>query len=626
MSLSAAIKLIKPGKRIYLSDGSTTPLGLIPGLLDPSAGLGDNAIVHMLTLGDAPYVRPEYASTFRHNALFIGPNVRAAVCEGRADYTPAFLSEIPALIRSGRLPIDVALISVTPPDEQGYCSFGTHIDLAPAVIEVAEIIIAQVNPRMPRVPSPARIHVDQIDALVLAEHEIPELQPADHNGATGAIAQAVADLVPNGATLQVGIGRLPNAILACLSDHADLGVHSELISDGVMHLMKRGVINGTKKTLNPGKVISSFIMGTKALYDFVHENPAIELHPVDYTNDPFIVAQHDNMMAINTGLEIDLTGQVCSDSIGDRFYSGIGGQVDFIRAAARSKGGKAIIALPSTAQSGTVSRIVPRLSRGAGVVTTRGDVRWVVTEWGTVNLHGLTVRERAMALISIAHPRFRPWLMAEAKRAKFIYADQLEPPMEAPQYPRRLECASTLPDGREILIRPIKLTDESRLHEMFYRLSEETVYKRFCGIIKYMPHKNVQRFCTVDYTRDMTLAATLCVGEAEKIIGLATYNLNPRTGFAEVGLVVDDAFQGRGVGKLMMRKLTEFAKSHGVKGFTAYTAGYNSAMLRTFRQTGHAVETTAEPHGVAIRIPFTDGLSKAAPTAPRDESISPACA
>jgi len=598
------MKLIKPGMRLYLSDGSSTPLGLIPGLLDPNSTFGDNQIIHMMTLGEAGYTRPEYASQFRHNALFIGANVRAAVADGRADYTPAFLSEIPALIRSGRLPIDAALLAVTPPDEHGFCTFGTHVDLAPAVVEVAELIIVEVNPQLPRVGSPARIHVDEIDAMVLAEHPVPELKCAQDTDVTRAIGRNVADLVPNGATLQIGIGAVPNAILSCLTGHNDLGVHSELISDGVMMLARRGVINGTRKSINNGKIVSSFMMGSREFYEFANNNSAIELHPLDYTNDPLIIAQHDHMMAINTCLEIDLTGQVCSDSIGERFYSGVGGQVDFIRGAARSKGGKPIIALQSTAQSGVVSRIVPRLSRGAGVVTTRGDVHWVVTEWGAVNLHGLTVRERAMALISLAHPKFRPWLAAEAKRSRLIYADQLEPPFDTPLYPCDLESRSVMTDGREFVTRPIKPTDEPLVQAMFYRLSQDTVYKRFCGIVKYMPHKNLQRFCTVDYVRDMTFIATVRQNDLEKIVGIATYNRSDKTGFAEVGLVIDDAYQFLGIGKQLMRKLTDHAKARDIRGFTAFTIGMNSPMLRTFGHTGHTVEVHPESHGCAIRISF----------------------
>lgn len=606
MALPAAIALVRPGDRIYLSAGSAAPLGLIPGLIDDRATLGDNEIIHLLTLGEAPYVRPEFAGRFRHNALFIGPNVRQAVTEGRADYTPAFLSELPRLIRSGRVPIDVALLSVTPPDADGYCSFGTHIDLAPAVVEVARRIIVEVNPLMPRTCGPARLHVDQIDALVEAAHPLPELQGPKERNETEAIARHISGLVPDGATLQLGIGAIPDRVLAFLHDRHDLGIHTEMFSDGVIDLAERGVITGQKKTLNRGKIIASFVLGTRRAYDWLNANAAVELHPVDYTNDPFVIAQHDNMIAINTCLEVDLTGQVCSDSIGTRFYSGIGGQVDFIRGAARSRGGKPIIAMPSTARAGIVSRIVPRLDDGAGVVTTRGDVHWVVTEYGAVNLHGLSVRERAMALISIAHPKFRPWLLAEAKRLNFIYADQLEPPIELPTYPGELESREQLRDGTSIVVRPVKPTDETLLHRMFYRLSRETVYKRFCGIVKYMPHRDLQRFCQVDYRRDMSLVATVGQGDSEVIVALAMYVLDERTRFAEVALVVDDAYQHRGIGKLLMHRLTAIAEARQLRGFTAYTLGYNSPMLRVFQSTAHPVEVTPENEGFVVRISFTD--------------------
>ncbi len=426
------------------------------------------------------------------------------------------------------------------------------------------------------------------------------LSPENH--ITAAIGANVADLIQSGATLQIGIGSVPNAILSCLSDREGLGVHSEMISDGVMMLANRGVITGEKKSLNRGKIVSSFVMGSRSCYESVRDNPAIELHPVDYTNDPWVIGQQENMIAVNTGLEVDLTGQVCSDSIGDRFYSGIGGQVDFIRGAARSKGGKPIIALPSTAKSGTLSRIVPRLGPGAGVVTTRGDVHWIATEWGTVNLHGLSVRERALALISVAHPRFRPWLLAEAKHARFVYMDQLEPPMDTPVYPRRLESRARLGDGTEILIRPIKCTDESLLHGLFYRLSQETVYKRFCGIVKQMPHKDLQRFCTIDYVRDMTLAATIMRGDIERIVALATYNLNAQSGFAEIAMVVDDPFQGRGIGKLLMQRITDLAKARQLKGFTAYTLGHKARCCACFDPP--VTESKRPPTGTASRCAF----------------------
>lgn len=610
MPLARAIAMIRKGEHIHVSDGSATPLGLFPGLVDPDAPLGDNEIIHLLTLGDAPYVRPEFTDRFRHNALFIGPNVRDAVVEGRADYTPVFLSEIPNLIRSRRIPVDVSIVSVTPPDADGYCSLGTHIDISPAAIEAARLVIAEVNPRLPRTFGPYRLHIDTIDAMVEADHAIPALPPPPARPETEAIARNIADLIPNGATLQLGIGAIPNAVLSFLQNHNDLGIHTEMFSDGVMELAKRGVINGSRKTLHPGRMISSFLLGTQPLYEFVDCNPMVELYPVDYTNDPFIIAQNDDMIAINTALQVDLTGQVCSDSIGTQFYSGIGGQVDFIRGAAKSRRGKPIIAIPSTACNGTVSRIVPHLEEGAGVVTTRGDVHYVVTEYGVADLHGRNIRERAMALISIAHPKFRPWLLAEAKQRRFVYSDQLEPPINAPIYPRELESVTQARDGTPIQIRPIKPTDEALLHDMFYRFSRETVYQRFFAIRNYMLHSSLQTFCNIDYAHDMTLVAVRRMGESELIVGMALYALNKKTGFAEAAFVVSDEYQDRGIGTLLLRKLTQIALGRGVKGWTADVLANNLRMLRVFEKCGFPVESEIQDGVQSLRIPFTEsGLS-----------------
>ena len=599
-----AIAQIRRGEHIYLSAGSAAPLGMYRYLCDEDAPLGDNIIYHLLTLGDAPYVDPKFQGRFRHNALFIGPNVRKAVQEGRADYTPVFLSEIPGLIRSGRIPIDVAIVSVSPPDEEGFCTFGTHVDIAPAACEVARLIIAQVNPQMPRTRGPCRLHVDQIHWMVEIDQPLPELPARKPREETEQIARHIAELIPDGATLQLGIGGIPDGVLRFLRDRRDLGIHTEMFSDGVVELVEAGVITGRQNNLNPGKLIASFVMGSRRAYQWLHENDRVELHPVDYTNDPFVISRNENMIAINTCLEIDLTGQVCSDSIGTSFYSGIGGQVDFIRGAARAPGGKPIIALPSTASGGVISRIVPRLADGAGVVTTRGDVHWVVTEYGAVNLHGLNVRERAMALISIAHPKFRPWLLAEAKKLKLIYADQLEPPVYVPLYPKQLETWARTKDGVDLLIRPIKPTDESLLRELFYKLSDQTIYQRFFATKKYMPHENLQRFCTIDYDRDMTLVAVIRDHDRERVVGWAMYVRNERTGFAEASFVVADAWQGRGIGTLLMRRLTEIAEARGVRGFTAMTLADNVPMLRVFEKCGYPVEVQREGEILRLRIPF----------------------
>lgn len=604
VSIEKAIGMIRRGERIYLSAGSAVPQGAFPALCAEDAPLVDNEISHLLTLGDAPYAKPEFAGRFRHRALFIGANVRRAVAEGRADYTPVFLSEIPGLMRSGKIPVDVAIMSVTPPNDEGYCSFGTHVDLAPAAVSAARLVIAEVNPRMPWVNSPHQLHVDQIGAMFEGDHPLPELPVHKNRPETEEIARHIAELIPDGATLQMGIGGIPDGVLKFLADRRDLGIHTEMFSDGVVDLVERGIITGRSKTIHPNKIIASFTLATKKTYEWINHNPMVELHPSDYVNDPCIIGQHDKMIAINTCLEIDLTGQVCSDSIGQSFYSGIGGQVDFIRGAARSRGGKPIIALPSTAMNGVVSRIVPRLDQGAGVVTTRGDVHYVVTEYGAVDLHGRTVRERAMALISIAHPKFRPWLLAEAKRQNLIYSDQLEPPVYTPVYPRSLETRMTANNSHELLIRPIKPTDESLLHDLFYGLSKETVYQRFFATRQYFPHENLQRFCTIDYDRDMTLVASYREGDVERIVGWACYFLDPQTQMADASFVVDDQYQGHGVGTTLMRRLTEIAEARGVRGFTAQVLANNARMLRVFEKCGYPLHTEQSGETITIRIPF----------------------
>lgn len=377
-------------------------------------------ILHLHTEGTADYVRPEMAGHFRHNALFVGANVREAVNAGRADFTPVMLSEIPALFDS-KLSLDVALIQVSPPDRFGFCSLGISVDCAKPAAEKAQVVIAQVNQQMPRTHGDSFIRVDQIHHLVPIDEPLIEVAcpPADETARR--IGENVAALIENDSTLQIGIGAIPNGVLEALGGHRHLGIHTEMFSDGLLDLVERGVVDNQLKSYHRGKIVTSFVMGTRRLYDFVHDNPMIEMHPVTFTNDPDLIARNNNMAAINSAIEVDLTGQVCADSIGHRLYSGIGGQLDFVRGAAKSRGGKAIIALPSTAQKGTVSRIVVELKPGAGVVTTRGDVRFIVTEYGVADLHGCTLRERARALIEIAHPSFRDSLMETARRSHTLH-------------------------------------------------------------------------------------------------------------------------------------------------------------------------------------------------------------
>jgi len=418
--VDSAMMAIQSGNRVYLAGGAGVPVELSQGLTRRAKDVRGVEITHILTFADAPYVEPQYQDALRVNALFIGSNVRSAVQEGRADFTPVFLSEIPRLFRTGALPIDVVLMSVTPPDEHGFCSFGVEVGTTKPAAESATVIIAEVNRQMPRTLGDSFIHVSRLHHIVEVDYPLPEAPQGGSSEQHMLVGQHIAEMIPDGATLQMGIGSIPDAVLKNLSNHKDLGVHTELFSDGVIDMVEAGVITCSKKSFHPGKIIAGFLFGSKRLYQFVHNNPLIELHPTDYVNDPFNIAQNDDMVAINSAIQVDLTGQVCADSIGPRIFSGVGGQVDFIRGAARSKGGLPIIAFLSTAKNDTISRIVPMLNEGAGVVTTRNDVHFVVSEYGVASLYGKTIRQRAKELINIAHPKFREELSAAGHQLGYL--------------------------------------------------------------------------------------------------------------------------------------------------------------------------------------------------------------
>lgn len=409
-----AVKLVQPGDRVYLHEAAMTPHELLDALVHRAVELRDVETVSLHTEGPAPHVAPGLAGQIRHNALFVGANVRAAVNEGRADYTPVFLSRIPALFRGGELPLDVALLQVSPPDRHGFCRLGTSIACARAAADCARAVVALVNPRVPRTMGNSAVHVSRFSALVAADRPLPTIQPEPAGPIERQIGAHVAELVPEGATLQMGIGAVPNAVLALLADREDLGVHTEMFSDGLVELAERGVITNRHKTTWPGRIVTSFALGSQRLYDFVDGNPFVEFHPSDVVNDTREIRRNERMTAINSAIEIDLTGQVVADSVGGRIYSGIGGQMDFIWGASLAPGGRAILAFPATAKRGTVSRIVPTLAPGSGVVTSRGHVQYVVTEFGAVNLAGTSLRRRAELLIAIAHPDLRSDLAASA--------------------------------------------------------------------------------------------------------------------------------------------------------------------------------------------------------------------
>ena len=586
-----AIATIRRGDKVFIGSGAAEPQVLVKSLIASAGRLADTRIMHIMTLGVAPYTEEKFTDQFRHNAFFIGANTRQAVAQGRADYTPVFLSEIPALFRSGQTPVDVALIQVSLPDKHGFCSYGVSTDVVKSGAESATKVIAEINPRMPRALGDCFINMNDIDIAVPVDVPLLYSHRERADEVARRIGKNIASLIPDGSTLQMGIGTIPDSVLQYLTDKKDLGVHTEMFSDGFMELALSGVINNSRKSIHTGKTVASFCMGSQALYDYVDNNPSIEFHPTEYTNDPFIISRNDNMMAINSAIEVDLSGQVCADSLGTMFYSGIGGQVDFVRGAARSKGGKPIIAMPSTAKDDSVSRISVHLKSGAGVVTTRGDVHYIVTEWGIAYLHGKNIRERAMALIGVAHPKFRKALLEEAKRINYIYKDQILPE-EGVVYPEDLETVMTTSDGAELVVRPVRPTDEEMLSDMFYDLSDQTIINRFFSMLKSMPHRKLQTLCCIDYVSEMSLVAIAGVPSKQKIVGLGSYHVDLATQKAEIAFLVADAWQGKGIGTYLMQSLVKIARSRNLKGLTAEVLRDNVAMIALMHKSGIPPKST----------------------------------
>ncbi len=585
---------IHAGDRIFLSTGCAEPQYLVKQLVQyienhPKA-FYDAEILHVWTLGVAPYTDEKFRSNFRLNSFFVNNNTRDAVNTGMADYAPIFLSHVPDLFRKGLVPSNVALIQTSPPDNHGYMSLGISVDIVKAAIESASMVIAQVNSNMPRVHGDTFIHIEDVNYIVPHDEPLLEYRPLVSDEIAQRIGKFVSRIIQNGDTIQVGYGSIPNAILANLGEKRDLGVHTELFSDGLVDLMTRGIVNNSRKSIHKGKTVASFCMGIESTYDFIHDHPGVEFRPIDYTNNPLVIAQNRGMTAINSALEIDLTGQTTADSIGTKFFSGIGGQADFMRGAILAPGGKSILALQSTADNETISRIVPTLREGAGVTLVRGDVDYIVTEYGIAFLRGKNIRERAMALISIAHPKFRPMLIRKAKKLNFIYADQAFIPGKRGMYPEHLEVYRTLRNGLGIQLRPVRINEESLLKDFFYSLSDQSMYRRFISVRKDMHHERLQEFVVIDYTREMVILAVAREGEKEVVVGVGQYGIHEESHTAEVAFVVKDDHQELGIGHELLSYLTYLAKKQGLLGFTAEVLMENRPMLHLFEKMGFDID------------------------------------
>jgi len=606
--LESIFRKIQPGCHIFVGTACAEPVFLVKSLIqyvneNPKAFF-DAEVLQVVTLGVAPYSDEKFKDNFRHNAFFIGKSSRDAINSGLADYTPIFLSQVPDLIYRKLIPIDVALIQVSLPDAHGFVSLGISVDIVKAAVEKASIVIAQVNANMPRVHGETFLHIEQIDYLVPYDEPLLEYSLTVPDDIAERIGNNVSRIIKDGDTLQVGYGAVPNAVLAHLKDKNDLGIHTELLTEGVVNLMKLGVVNNSRKELNRGKTVASFCMAKREVYEYLHDNPAFEFRPINYTNNPLNIARNRNMVAINSAIEIDLTGQATAESLGKIFYSGVGGQADFMRGAVLSSGGRTILAMQSTAKNGEVSRIVPFLKEGAGITLTRGDIQYVVTEYGIAYLHGKNVRERAIELISVAHPKFRQWLIDQAKASSLIYKDQAFLSGEKGEYPASLETYRTTKTGLQIFIRPVKITDEHILKDFFYSLSDDTIYSRFVNMRREMHHEDLQRYCVVDYTKELVILAIVDVEGREVVVGIAQYFMDENNHTAEVAFVVRDDYQNKGIGWELLSYITYLARKKGLLGFTAQVLVSNKPMLHLFEKKGFVIEKRRESETYELKLSF----------------------
>ncbi len=605
-----ALTHVKPGQRVFVGTGCGEPVSLVQALVARAGELADVEIVHLLTKGDAPYADAKYSDVFAINSFFIGGNVRDMIQQGAGSYTPILMSDISRLFDSGQLPLDVVLVQVTPPNERGRVSLGISVDVVKSAAENGSLVIAQVNPQMVWTRGDSSMDIYDLDILVPVDEPLLERPSKPLSDVTKQIAKNIVSLVDDGSTLQFGMGRLPGvgrippAVMHYLTDKKNLGIHTEFITDDVIELLESGAVTGSRKSTDRGKIVTSFCMGTKKLYDLVDDNSLFSFRSTDYVNDPFVISRQHKMVAINMALEIDLTGQVCADSRGDKFYSGIGGQVDFNWGAAHSKGGKAIIVISSLSMRDKGSRIVCRLTPGSGVVTTRGTVQYVVSEYGVAYLAGKNIQERALALISIAHPDFRESLLKEAIAARYIRQDFADMEGRFVVASEEMKTSMLLDDGTQLQFRPIHPTDEANMRDLIYDLSQETIYYRFMSNQQKFGHQQIHNFVWVDHRKDVAIVGVVPEAHGEDIVAVGRYYLDERTNRAEVAFVIRDTWQNKRIGTFLFKQLIAIAKRSGISGFTAEVLRENSRMQAIFKSSGYELKSSIEEGVYSFWIDF----------------------
>jgi len=603
----ASVKKIRNGSRVFIGTGCGEPQRLIKAMVE-DLSIQDIIIYQMLSSTLSNYVDDEnFLSRFSIKLFFISVLMRQSAFEGKIDYIPVYLSQIPQIFEHHEIGLDVALIQVCPPDRHGYCSLGISVDITLSGMKNADVVIAQVNPRMPRTWGDSMVHIDEIDFLVEYEEPLLESLPETKNQqVVERIGHYVNMLVDDRSTLQIGFGHLPDAILPYLADKKDLGIHTQVITDGLLPLFKNKVINNRKKNYLPDRVVATLCMGSKALYEYVDNNPMFYFKSSDFVNDPNVIAKNDNFISISSALEVDLTGQVCSDSKGYLFYSGIGDQVDFIRGSSMSNGGFSIIIIPSTAQNGAISRIVPHLSEGAGVATTRGDIDIIVTEYGIAEMGRKSIFQRVMELAQIAHPKFRKELIRQAKNRHYIFPDQLPPTSQDLLFLDSYNYSMKLKNGKDVEFRPLLPSDEFESRHFFYSLQEDSIYYRFFNKRKVFSRKMLQQqWAEVDYRRNMTLIGLMQIGKRKQIVAIGSY-ADVSSDSAEVAFLVKEELHGMGIAGFLLESLETIAKENNYKQFIATVLAENRKMLKVFQKRYPKAKSIRAGSGeVEVTMSFT---------------------
>jgi acyl-CoA hydrolase/RimJ/RimL family protein N-acetyltransferase len=596
-----AVSCIKSGDRVFIGTGCAAPRTLVSALENLEKKLNDVLVYHVMADGAIPFTNGSPKTKFYHKAFFVDRAMQEVIKQGKGDYIPMSLAQVPSLLKNGGLTFDVALVQVTCPDKNGFISLGVSADITHAAVQNARVVIAELNSNMPRTHGNTAMSIDNLDRAVVVHTPVSEyLYPDLPHALAKPIARYVASIVDDGSTLQIGLGKIPNTVVKYLTQRRNLGIHSDVITDALVELIDLGVVNGQQKTLHPGQIVASYCLGTRRLYDLIDNNPLFCFQPLEYVCDPSVLRANNKLVSITQARAVDLTGQVCSDQFEGQLLGGVSAQPDFIRGAASSPGGKPILCLTSTTQDGKQSKIRPRLREGEGVAIPRSDVHYVVTECGIAYLFGKSISERALALIEVAHPSFRSWLLEEAKRLGYVRADQnLKCKTDGTRhcfYPQSEERVFLLKDDTQVVVRPSKASDARKLQDLFYKLPPEDVYTRFFRSLKSLPVTEAEYFCNVDYDNEMAFVAAIGQREQETIIGSAFYVKDQATNTAEVAYMILHEWHGKGLGTILQARMAQYAKLKGLEGFRADILPENRAMLQLARKCG--IYKSRLSHGV----------------------------